>query len=159
MKPDGSAIEIVPLGGGDDIGQAQALLISFFQEEGFDTPPETVARNFRRMLGLDICRVFVARRGARLLGIATASLDFGIEYGWSCEVGDLYVLPAERGKGIARALIDRCAAWSRERAATTMRVTVTRHGAEAGLARFYEGLGLIDEGRGIMSVDLTRTHG
>jgi GNAT superfamily N-acetyltransferase len=139
---------------GSDPSEAAALLIAFFAEEHFDTPPETIRRNLAEMLELDICRVYLARADGEAVGIATASLDYGIEFGWSCEVGDLYVLPRWRGRGIARALLDRCIAWSRERGATSLRVTVTPHGAHANLIPFYRRLGFSDDGRRLMAIAL-----
>ncbi len=46
---------------------------------------------------------FVATASGQSVGVATISLDFGIEFGWSAEMGDLYVLPEWRGHRVARA--------------------------------------------------------
>ena len=57
------------------------------------------------MLGYDFGAVLVADEGGVAVGVATVSIDFGIEYGWSAEMGDIFVLPEWRGRGIFRALI------------------------------------------------------
>lgn len=145
---------ILSLGSDSDLGEAEELLVAFFGEEGFATPAETIGSNLHRMACLDICRIFLAVVDSHAVGIATVSLDFGIEFGWSAEVGDLYVLPAWRGSGVARALIEASMAWSRGRGATSLRVTLTPHGAAANLVAFYERLGFSDDGRRLMTMNL-----
>lgn len=149
-----AGLVILSLGSDSDLSEAERLLVAFFGEEGFATPAETIGKNLHRMAGLDICTIFLAAVASRAVGVATVSLDFGIEFGWSAEVGDLYVLPAWRGRGVARALIDAAIAWSRGRGATSLRVTITPHGADANLVAFYERLGFSDDGRRLMAADL-----
>jgi GNAT superfamily N-acetyltransferase len=143
--------DIVVLRAGDDCGEAARLLKAFFSEEGFSTPDGRIEENLRCMLELDICRVLVVREGSAAVAVATLSLDFGIEFGWAAEIGDLYVVSAARGRGLARALVEACGDLARQQGATNLYVTVTAHGEDAGLDRFYARLGFDCEGRRILS--------
>ena len=58
---------------------ATALLQRFFREEGFTTPGETIAANLKRMLAIDHCAVLLAEAEGAAVGVATVSMDFGIE--------------------------------------------------------------------------------
>ncbi len=142
--------EIVVLKPGDDRSDAARLLKRFFAEEGFSTPPAQIDANLHRMLDLDTCRVLVARQGDEAVAVATLSLDFGIEFGWAAEIGDLYVVPGTRGRGLARGLVEACRGLARQMGATTLYVTVTAHGESSGLKRFYDRLGFSDDGRMFM---------
>ena len=84
---------------GDDVTAAAELLLRFFAEEGFDTPADTIARRAAEMAANDACGLFLAEEAGVAIGVATVSLEFGIEFGWSGEMGDLYVVPERRGKG------------------------------------------------------------
>jgi len=144
-------VRVRRLGPDDDPLPAITLLQMFFREEGFATPPDRIAENLRRMLALDICAVLLAEQGEEAIGVATVSMEFGIEYGWSAEMGDLYVLPSRRGTGTARALVRAAEEWLRSRGASGYQVTVTPDGETAhGLRTFYHALGFGEEGRSIL---------
>ena len=138
------------LGVQDDPQAATALLQRFFREEGFTTADDTIAANLRRMLAMEHCAVLLAEEQGRAVGVATVSLEFGIEYGWSGEMGDLYVLPEHRAKGIARKLVAAAEDYLQSVGAAGYQVTVTPHGAAADLRRFYLALGFADEGRELL---------
>jgi GNAT superfamily N-acetyltransferase len=132
----------------DDLSAAISLLQRFFREEGFDTPPERIAANVGRMVGIAQCGLFLAEDGSEAVGVATVSLEFGIEFGWSAEMGDLYVLPDWRGKGLSRVLVGAVEEFLRSIGATGYQVTVTPFAEEHhGLADFYDKLGFAGEGR------------
>ncbi len=110
------------------------------------------AANTAHMAGLDICLILLAESDGEAVGVATVSTDFGIEYGWSAEIGDLYVHPDHRGRGISRQLILAAEAWMRKRGVSTYFVTVTPFSEEHhGLRQFYARLGFLDEGRSILA--------
>jgi GNAT superfamily N-acetyltransferase len=136
---------------GDDLTAAIDLLTRFFAEEGFDTPPKTIAANTGRLVEQSVCSLFLAAVDGKPAGVATVSLDFGIEFGWSAEMGDLYVLPECRGKGVARRLIDAVEDDLRRRGVAVYQVTVM---AEAQAARdlisLYLRIGFVDEGRRLL---------
>jgi len=135
---------------GNDTAAAEDLLIRFFREENFDTAAETIRANCRKMAGQDSCALFLAETGPSAVGIATISLNFGIEYGWLGEMGDLYVLPEFRSRGVARGLILEVEGFLKSRGASGYQVTVTPHGRRAhALQHFYAKLGFGAEGREI----------
>lgn len=148
-------VTVTQLRSGDDLAAASVLLTRFFAEEGFATPPETIAANVARMAGLDVCGLFVADVDGEPAGVATVSLDFGVEYGWSAEMGDLYVDPACRGHGVARALVAAVETFLKGRSVRGYQVTLTaeaqgRHNLEG----FYRTLGFTDEGRRLLWRDV-----
>jgi aminoglycoside 6'-N-acetyltransferase I len=132
-----------------DADAVTALATRFFVEEDFPLPSDGLQERVKRYLEMDGHAVFVVRRGqAAPIAFATAASGFGLEYGWAAELEDLYVVPEERQRGIARALVDRIATWARERGCSALLVTVTPAGERSHtLTAFYEGLGFESEGR------------
>ncbi len=143
------------LAAGDDATAAVDLLCRFFAEEDFPTEPGVVAARVRKMLDLDTCGLFLAEQGGDAIGVATVSLEFGIEYGWWAELGDLYVLPEHRGRGHSRALVAAAEAFLKERGAAGYQVTVTPSAQDHhNLRQFYDRLGFESEGRLILRKSL-----
>ena len=127
------------------------MLQRFFREEGFDKSDAVVERHVRQMLGYDFGAVLVADEGGVAVGVATVSIDFGIEYGWSAEMGDLFVLPEWRGRGIFRALIAAVEDYIRAKGAFGYQVSVTPEGESAqGIGEFYRAPGFEDDGRRLL---------
>lgn len=146
-----SRISIRRLQADDDVGAAAVLLIRFFREEGFDTPDDVIRANTARMAAIEACGLFVAEADGGAVGVATISMEFGIEFGWSGEMGDLYVLLDWRGRGVSQALVAGVEAFLKERGATGYQVTVTPFAEEAhGLQFYYRKLGFASEGRLIL---------
>jgi len=145
------ALTVRRLRAGDDTSAAANLLIRFFAEEGFDTPAVMIRRNTARMAAIDMCGLFIAEEAAQSVGVATISLEFGIEFGWSGEMGDLYVLPERRGAGVSWALLDAVEALLREQGASGYQVTVTPFGQDHyDLKGYYAKLGFAGDGRLIL---------
>ncbi len=143
------------LAAGDDAAAAISLLCRFFAEEGFSTKAEVIAARVGKMLALDTCGLFLAEQGGEAVGVATVSLEFGIEYGWWAELGDLYVLPEHRGRGHSRALVATAEAFLKERGAAGYQVTVTPYAQDRhNLKEFYDALGFAGEGRLILHKSL-----
>lgn len=139
------------LAAGDGLSGAIGLLQRFFREEGFDTPDDAIARNTALMAGNGNCAILVAEDDGKAIGIATLSMEFGIEFGWSGEMGDLYVLPEWRGRGLARRLVEAVEDILRRRGGAGYQVTVTPYAEQHhGLGKFYASLGFDDEGRRIL---------
>lgn len=141
------SVQVRRVTGNANLAAATALLTQFFAEDGFTTAAATIAANTRTLAQLETCGLFVALAGDEAVGVATVSLEFGIEYGWSAEMGDLYVVPRHRGGGVSRKLIEAVEAFLREKGAAGYQVTVAPHGHEAMLDAFYSKLGFADEGR------------
>ncbi len=139
------------LGPADNIAGAILLLQRFFREEGFDTADAVIAANARKMAGIETCGLFAAEDGGWTIGVATVSLEFGVEYGWSAEMGELYIVPEWRGRGLAREMAGEIEAFLKERGARGYQVTVTPYASEQhDLANFYPRLGFANEGRLIL---------
>jgi GNAT superfamily N-acetyltransferase len=148
-------VRIRKLDGTDDLSQACDLLIRFFREEGFDTPDDVIRRHTAIMAGLDNCGLFIAESSGQAIGVATISLEFGIEFGWGAEMGDLYVLPQWRGQGLSRHLVLTIEDFLKGRGANFYQVTVTPYAQEAhDLKTFYDRLGFDSEGRLILAKKL-----
>jgi GNAT superfamily N-acetyltransferase len=144
-------VKVRRLAPGDDMSAAIDLLTRFFREEDFDTPDDVIAANARRMLDIEACAIFLAEADGESIGVATLSMEFGIEFGWSAEMGDLYIVPAWRGRGAARAMVTAAEDHLRAKGATGYQVTVTPFGETShGLRRFYQKLGFAEEGRSIL---------
>jgi aminoglycoside 6'-N-acetyltransferase I len=132
-----------------DVDVVTALATRFFIEEGFPLPSDGLQRRVPRYLRIDGHAIFLARRGGGdPIAFATVATGFGLEYGWSAELEDLYVIPAERRQGIARALVDRVAAWATNRGCSVLLVTVTPEGEQLHtLTAFYVRVGFEGSGR------------
>ena len=136
------------------------MLTAFFADEGFKTSPTVIERNVGEMANLDACGLFQAEADGRAVGVATASLEFGIEHGWSAEMGDLYVVPAWRGQGVAGRLIEALEAFLRSKSVGGYQVTVTGQAEERhAVTGFYRKLGFEDEGRRLLYKNLRQSHG
>jgi GNAT superfamily N-acetyltransferase len=150
-----SEVRVRRLGSADNLSEAADLLIRFFREEKFDTPDDVVRRNAAIMAGLDNCGLFIAENAGKAIGVATISLEFGIEFGWGAEMGDLYVLAEWRGKGVSRQLVSAIESFLTERGATTYQITLTPYAQGAhDLKAFYARLGFESEGRVILAKKL-----
>jgi GNAT superfamily N-acetyltransferase len=142
------------------IAVALDLLGRFFAEEGFTTPPDAQRRGLAEMLADPLrCAAVLAFRvegGARRpVGLATAAWMASVEHTRAAELEDLYVVPAERGRGVAGALIEAVVRWSRQRGCATLLVTVTPDGELShGLTGFYTRRGFADEYRKLLALDL-----
>jgi GNAT superfamily N-acetyltransferase len=147
-----TAVSVRRLRAGDALEDASRLLVRFFREEQFDTPDETIIANTQRMAAIDLCGLFLAEAGGDAVGVATVSIEFGIEYGYSAEMGDLYVVPELRGRGVSRRLVEAVENYLRAMGAPVYRITLTPYGETAhGLAQFYAALGFENEGRLILT--------
>jgi hypothetical protein len=80
---------------------AIALLVRFFREEGFTTPPPLIAENLDRMLADAWCRCALAVADGTAQAVITVSTVLYVEWGRLGEIGDLYVLPEYRRRGVA----------------------------------------------------------
>lgn len=141
---------------GAEFELAVALLIRFFGEEQFRTPPEIIRRNLKSFIEDDSTAVFVAGDETEKIGVATVSTGIGVELGRAAELEDLYVLPEARGKGTARALMTAAQNWCKAQNCRILSIVVTSEGEEKhGLLDFYGKFGFHETGRKIMFYDLS----
>jgi GNAT superfamily N-acetyltransferase len=152
VKRSGKRIEAMPI----DIKPvtdesrpvAIALLERFFREEGFATPPPLIAENFDRMLSDPWCWCALAVADGTALAVMTVSSVLYVEWGRLGEIGDLYVLPAHRRRGVARLLVERAKDWCRVHGCSAVAVTITPIGEQHyRLSKFYARLGFELSGR------------
>ncbi len=128
------------------------LLTRFFREEGFTTPRAAIERNLTLMLPDPSCWAALAVEGGAARGIVTVTTMLYVEWGRLGEIGDLYVLPQFRGKGVARELVEAGIRWCAGKSCSAVSVTLTPEGEERHrLSEFYAGLDFRSTGRTIMS--------
>jgi GNAT superfamily N-acetyltransferase len=138
------------LTGEHDAGAATDLLARFFEEEGFSTPPRRIAHNLGQMLADGSCWCALAVEEATPVAVVTVTTMLYVEWGRLGEIGDLYVVPEHRRRGIARSLIEAAIGWCREMRCSAVSVVVTPEGERRHeLSRFYAGLGFCPTGRTI----------
>jgi GNAT superfamily N-acetyltransferase len=134
----------------DDAHAAAAadLLHRFFREEGFAGDRAIIAANLDALRRDRHHWAAAAINENGLVGIVSVTTMLYIEWGRLGEIGDLYVLPEERGLGIARALVQAAIAWCRSRGCSAVAVTITPEGEAAhSLSRFYAKFGFAPTGR------------
>jgi GNAT superfamily N-acetyltransferase len=127
---------------------AIALLEQFFREEGFTTPPPLIAENLDRMLADPWCWCALAVADGTAQAVVTVSSVLYVEWGRLGEIGDLYVLPEYRRRGVARRLVECAKDWCRAHGCSAVAVTITPVGEQRyRLSGFYARLGFELNGR------------
>ncbi|WP_175534099.1 GNAT family N-acetyltransferase [Falsiroseomonas stagni] len=131
---------------------AVALLVRFFREEGFATPPDRVRQNAALIAADQHHWIGLATLDAAPVGVVTVTTALYVEWGRLGEIGDLYVAPESRRRGVAQALLDaaerRCAGLG----CSSLSVVVTRDGeARHGLHAFYARQGFLGDGRQVLT--------
>ncbi len=139
----------------DTFEKAFYLLERFFLEEGFSTPTQEMRSSLQAMMNAPNSEVFLAWRDEEAVGIATVTSSIGIEYGRSAELEDLYVLPEERGSGVASALIEAVCTWCREQDVSVVLVTVIPEGeTKYKLMEYYQQHGFTNTMRVILQREI-----
>jgi ribosomal protein S18 acetylase RimI-like enzyme len=143
----------------EDIEALVCLYLAFFREDGISTAHEVLERNLRLMIGDPRASVFVAEEGKEIVGLASATVTLGVEFGLAAEIEDLYVQPEWRGHGLARRLMDVVLQWSCEKGAKEIILVITP-GAEAEqrLTAFYQRFGFMNSGRITMYLESVRDN-
>jgi aminoglycoside 6'-N-acetyltransferase I len=127
------------------------LLVRFFAEEGFQTPPRQIREQLGELLDNPESAVFVAWLDGQAVGVATVTTSRGIEFGLSAEMEDLYVLPEARGSGVGGTLIQAVEDWCRAQGCSVVYVVVTPEGQAAHhLVEYYCARGFEESGRTIL---------
>jgi GNAT superfamily N-acetyltransferase len=124
------------------------LLARFFCEEGFATPRSRIEENLERMLADSSCWCALALRDGAAQAVITVSTVLYVEWGRLGEIGDLYVLPEHRRRGLAGHLIEHAKDWCRSQGCTAIAVTITPFGEQRHrLSQFYAAFGFEQTGR------------
>ena len=133
--------------GPDDAVAAGRLLHDFNTEYGWPTPPpERLAVRVRELLDHGDTQILLGGRGPdgiAVLRFRPAIFTAGLE----CYLAELYVVPARRGQGLGRALMDAAIALAREAGADTMDLGTNE--ADTAARALYESLGFtqLEDGR------------
>lgn len=133
-----------------DLETLATLYAAFFAEDAIAVPP-ALRDNLAAMLADPDALVALAGPAEAPLGLVSATLTRGAEFGLSAELEDLYVVPAMRGRGLARRLIGHAVAWCEGRGARVLSLVVTPEAeADQGLVAFYARFGFADSGRRLL---------
>ena len=139
----------------DALAAAAALLRRFFAEEGFAGDENKIAANLARMVDDPHHWSALARVGSAPVGVVTVTTMLYVEWGRLGEMGDLYVLPKLRQRGIARRLIASALDWCQRQGCSAVSVVITPEAEAAhGLGKFYQHLGFEPSGRTISTKKL-----
>jgi GNAT superfamily N-acetyltransferase len=134
---------------------AVELLVRFFREEGIATPPSRIAENLDRMLADPSCWCALAVEDGTAQAVITVSTVLYVEWGRLGEIGDLYVLPQCRRRGLAQRLIAHAKDWCRAQGCSAVSVTITPTGERRyRLSQFYARLGFAQSDRMSASASL-----
>jgi GNAT superfamily N-acetyltransferase len=134
------------------------LAVAFYQEDGFATPRPALAAHLRVLLDSPgRARVAVTVEDGQVAGFGITTTTFGLENGLIAELEDLYVAPAWRRRGLARALIEDSAAWAAGIGAAQLEIVIAPNGQDVShLFRYYAARGFTDDGRRLLSRPLQR---
>ena len=121
---------------------AADLLWRFFREEGFIGDREFIRANLDALRNDAHYWAAVYIMDGEVAGIVTVTTMLYVEWGRLGEIGDLYVVPTSRMKGIGRSLVEAAIHWCRSRRCSAVTVTITREGeTRHRLSQFYARFG------------------
>ena len=144
----------------EDLPQLVELLgILFTQEAELSADPRKQRRGLRRILrDPSIGRIYVARRGARVLGMVSILRTVSTaEGGPAGHLEDLVVQPDCRGRGLGSRLL--AYAVRRSRAAGLRRLILLTDGDNFNAQRLYERAGFVRSGMLPMRLRFRRSEG
>ena len=131
-----------------DLPKLGPLYAAFFEEDGIPAVRDRIDANLAVMIDDPRATIIVAEDQGALVGLVSASLTFGVEFGWAAEMEDLYVVPEKRGVGVSRRLIAAALDWAETRDAVETFLVITPEAeANQGLTRFYAKFGFHDSRR------------
>ena len=149
--------------GGAAQGLAGDLLRRYFAEEGLAVPPSRQRAGLDAFLDDRRCAVFFADRedvADAPVGIVTVSWKTTVEHLKVAEIGDLYVVPAARGAGVATARVEAAADWARAQGCTALSAAVGPDGELShGVSGFFTKRGFTDEYRKLLARELSPAGG
>jgi ribosomal protein S18 acetylase RimI-like enzyme len=137
---------VVRLAGPDDAAVAGRLLYDFNREFDEPTPaPSALAERIRRLLEGGDTLILLAGDGPD--GLAVLRFRVAIwSAGLECYLAELYVVPASRGQGLGRALMEAAMRQARDRGAGTMDIGVDE--PDLAARHLYESLGFTNRAAG-----------
>ena len=137
--------------------RAVELLHDFFKESGFPGDRASISRNLREMLTDPYHWAALIHEHGQAIGVVTVTTMLYVEWGRLGEIGDLYVVPSARKRGVARRLIEAGLDWCYAHGCSAVSVVVTEQGEiRDGLGLFYRKLGFAASGRRIYTRPFAR---
>ena len=131
------------------------LADAFYREDGFRTGRERLEEHLRHLMTSDDARVAVVDERGGIVAFAISTSSYGLENGRIAELEDLYVVPEQRRRGLAQALIHDSARWARTIGAAHLEIVIAPNGHDVRhLYRYYQARGFEDEGRRILAMPL-----
>ena len=129
----------IRLAGQDDADAIGRLLYAFNREFDEPTPePPVLAQRVRQLLGGGDTLVLLAGDGPD--GLAVLRFRAAIwSAGQECYLAELYVTPAQRGRGLGRGLMETALREARDRGADSMDIGVDE--PDLAARKLYESLG------------------
>ncbi|NIZ09496.1 GNAT family N-acetyltransferase [Pseudooceanicola sp. HF7] len=135
----------------NDIPELIPLYERFFAEDAIKIARPEIEANLRQMLADDRASVFVATANGSAIGLASASLTCGVEFGWAAEIEDLFVVPERRGQGLARQLIELVLEWADDSGVRQSYLVITPEAEHAqSLTALYSKFGFVRSNRVLM---------
>jgi ribosomal protein S18 acetylase RimI-like enzyme len=137
---------VVRLAGPDDAAAVGRLLYDFNREFDEPTPePSALAERIRKLLEGGETLILLAGDGPD--GVAVLRFRAAIwSTGLECYLAELYVVPASRGQGLGRALMEAALLEARDRGADTMDIGVDE--PDHAARQLYESLGFTNRAAG-----------
>jgi len=137
-----------------DVPALSALMREFYAESNFPLTDDAASRAFLALIGdPDLGRAWVIDHDGEAAGFAVLTTAFSMEYGGLRGfVDDLFVVPSQRGKGLATAALAEI-----RRVCVTLGVRallVETSDADDAARRVYRAAGFVDSGHMIMSIPL-----
>jgi protein-L-isoaspartate(D-aspartate) O-methyltransferase len=123
------------------------------QEDGHSLDPAWEAALRRIAGGEPLARAWLLREQGEAIGYVVVTLGFSIEYGGRDGfIDELYLVPAARGRGLGRKLLDFALARAGELGIGTLHLEVETGNARA--TRLYHAAGFEETGRRLMRLQL-----
>lgn len=140
-----------------DLDAVLELAVAFYAEDGFATPREKLAEHLAQLLVSAAAHAAVAEEDGEIVAFAISTSSYGLEDGLIAELEDLYVAPGFRRRGLAAELIEDSARWAAGIGASRLEIVIAPNGQDVShLYDIYRDRGFVDEGRRLLSRDLTR---
>ncbi|MDF1750000.1 MAG: GNAT family N-acetyltransferase, partial [Alphaproteobacteria bacterium] len=141
-----------------DAPALQALYTVFFEEEGIEINPARQWQNLIAMIRSPNSKMLVAiTPDDKLIGLVTATITRGVEFGACAEIEDLFVLKAYRGQGLAKHLMRSVIGFCQDQGAEMVSVVVTLEGLGQNLREFYTTLNFVESDRTVFYKPLKTT--
>jgi ribosomal protein S18 acetylase RimI-like enzyme len=151
LAPSGVSIQRARLA---DLGELLPLVEAFQREEGYAAGDAALREALAALLREDGAgRVLIAREAGAPIGYAALCYGYSIEFrGRDAFVDELYVAPAQRGRGLGRALLRALEAEARAAGVRKLHLEVEQQNASA--RRLYVAESFRANGRELLSKSL-----